>query len=51
MYIKKPSVTKIETVNRVNLLHGTPGQMIVSLPRYGRFMTVTKKTPDFRHRN
>ena len=48
MYINKPSVTKIEAADRVNLLHGTncrfeqynsskPGQMLVSLPRYAPF--------------
>ena len=48
MYINKPSVTKIEAVDRVNLLHSTscmfehykslkPGQMLVSLPRYALF--------------
>ena len=53
MYINRPSVTKVEAVDRVNLLHNTgcgfkqyeslkPGQMFVS---------VTKKTPAFRHRN
>ena len=45
MYINKPSVTKIEAADSVNLLHITscsfeqykcskPGQMLVSLPRY-----------------
>ena len=45
MYINKPSVTKIEAADRVNLLHSTscsfeqyksskPGQMLVSLSRY-----------------
>ena len=48
MYRTKPSVTKIEVVDRVNLLHNTscsseqykssePGQMLVSLPRYVPF--------------
>ena len=48
MYINKPSVTKIEAADRVNLLHSTscrfkqykslkPGQMLVSLPRYAPF--------------
>ena len=45
MYINKPSGTKIEAADRVNLLHSTiyrfeqceswkTGQMFVSLPRY-----------------
>ena len=45
MYINKPSVTKIEALDRVNLLHSTiyrfeqcesrkAGKMLVSLPRY-----------------
>ena len=48
MYINKPSVTKIEAADRVNLLHSTScsfeqykssklGQMLVSLPRYVPF--------------
>ena len=48
MYINKPSVTKIEAADRVNLLHSTSysfdqqkssnlGQMLVSLPRYAPF--------------
>ena len=49
MYINKPSVTKIEEAERVNLLHSTScsfeqykssklGQMlIISLPRYAPF--------------
>ena len=50
MYTNKPTVTEIEAVDRVNLLHSTscrfeqyesrePGQMLVSLPRcmYGPF--------------
>ena len=48
MYINKPSVTKIEAADRVNLLRSTScsfeqykssklGQMFVSLPRYGSF--------------
>ena len=62
MYINKPSVTKIEAVDRVNLLHSTscgfkqcesskPGQMLVSLPRYAPFHDNHQKTPAFRHRN
>ena len=48
MYINKPSVTKIEAADRVNILHGTSScfeqyqssklvQMILSLPRYAPF--------------
>ena len=48
MYIKKPSVTKIEAVDRVNLLLGANcsfeqykssklGRMLVSLARYAPF--------------
>ena len=48
MYIDKPSVTKIEAADRVNVLHNTscsfeqdksskPGQMLVSFPRYAPF--------------
>ena len=48
MYISKPSVTKIEAVDRVNILRSTScrfeqsefrklGQMLVSLPRYAPF--------------
>ena len=53
MYITKPSVTKIEAADRVNLLHSTScsyeqykslksGQMLVSLLRYVHFMIVAK---------
>ena len=62
MYINKPSVTKIEAVDRVNLLHSTscrfltvrilkPGQMLVSLPRYAPFHDSHQKNLAFRHRN
>ena len=48
MYINKPSVTKIEAADRVNLLHSTScsfeqykssnlGEMLVSLSRYAPF--------------
>ena len=48
MYINKPSVTKIEAADRVNLLHSAScsfeqykssklDQMLVSLPRYASF--------------
>ena len=48
MYINKPSVTKTEAADRVNLLHSTgcsfeqyksskPGQTLVFLPRYAPF--------------
>ena len=59
MYINKPSVTKIEAADRVNLLHGTrcrlqswkPGQMLVSLPKYASVDDGHQKTLAFRHRN
>ena len=62
MYMNKPSVTKIEAVDRVNLLYSTscrfgkyeywkPGQMFVSLPRYAPFHDNHQKTLDFRHGN
>ena len=48
MYINKPSVTKVEAADKVNLLHSTScsfeqyktsklGQMLVFLPRYAPF--------------
>ena len=48
MYINKPSVTKIEAADRVNLFHSAScnfeqnkssklGQMLISLPRYAPF--------------
>ena len=54
MYIKKPSVTKTEAADRVNLLHSTScsleqykssklGQMLVSLPRYEPFYDSHRK--------
>ena len=61
MYINKPSVTKIEAADRVNLLHSTS----CSFEQYKfselvkclypcldmrHFMIVTKKTLAFRHR-
>ena len=61
MYINKPSVTKIEGVDRVNLLHSTiaTGSNSTNLenlvkclylcPDMRHFMTVAKKTPAFRH--
>ena len=60
MYMNKPSVTKTEAADRVNLFHSTtcrfeqyefrnPGQMVVPLLRYGHFMIVIKKTLPFRH--
>ena len=62
MYINKPSATKIETANRVNLLHSTiyrfeqwesqkAGQMLVSLSRYPPFHDGHQKTLAFRHTN
>ena len=55
MYVNKPSVTKIEAADRVNLLHSTGcsfeqyrssklSQMLVSLPRYGPFHDSYQKT-------
>ena len=61
--MNKPSVTKIEAADRVNLLHSTscnfgkyesskPGQMLVSLPRNAQFHeSRQKKTLVFRYRN
>ena len=43
MSANKPSVTKIETADRVNVLH--------SMRDMRHFMIVTKKTVAFRHRN
>ena len=48
MYINKPSVTKIEAADRINLLQSTscrfkqyessnPDQLLISLPKYGAF--------------
>ena len=62
MYINKPSVAKLEAVDRVNLLYSTrcgfkqyqsskPDQMLVSLPRYPPFHDSYRKTPAFRDRN
>ena len=59
MYINKPSVTKIEAADRINLLHNIscrfeqyefrkPGQMLVSLPRYAPFHDSHYKTLAFR---
>ena len=59
--MNKPSVTKIEATDRVNLLYctscwfgkyqySTPGQMFVSLPRYAPFHDGHQKTIAFRHR-
>ena len=60
--MNKPSVTKTEAADRVNLLYSAscrseqyksskPGQMLVSLPRYAPFHDSHKKTLAFRHRN
>ena len=60
--INKPSVTKTEAADRVNLLYGNsckfeqhefrkPGQMLVSLLRYAPFHDSYPKTLAFRHRN
>ena len=64
MYINKPSVTKIEAADRVNLLHSIVlaaclksrnlenlVKCLYLFPDMGHFMTVTKKTRAFRHRN
>ena len=62
MYINKPSVTKIEAADRINLLNSTscrfeqyeslkPGQILLSLPRYAPFHDSHQKTLAFRHRN
>ena len=62
VYINKPSVTKFEAADRVNLLHSTsyrfeqygfrkPGQMLVSLPRYAPFHDSHQKTLALRHTN
>ena len=58
MYINKPSVTKIEAADRVNLLHSSscgfeqyksskPGRMLVSLPRYAPFHDSNQKDSYF----
>ena len=62
MYINKPSLTKIEAADGVNLLHRTScgfeqykssklGQMLVSLSRYAPFHESHQKDSAFRHRN
>ena len=62
MYVNKPSVTKIEAADKVNLLHAlaaasnsTNLQNLVKCLHpcldMCHFMIVTKKTLDFRHRN
>ena len=56
--MNKPSVTKIEAANRLNLLHNTscrfgkyksrkPGQMLVSLLRYAPFHDSRQKNSFF----
>ena len=61
MYINKPSVTKIEAADRVNLLRSTScsferyrssklGQMLVSFLDMCHFMIITKKTLAFRQK-
>ena len=58
MYINKPSVTKIEAADTVNLFHSTscsfeqyrfskPGQMLVSMPRYAPFHDSHQKDSRF----
>ena len=61
MYINKPSVTKIEAADRVNLLHSATGlnsgnheklvKCLYPCPDIRHFMTVTKKTLAFIHTN
>ena len=63
MYINKPSATKIEAADRVNLLHsilstglnsGNHEKLVKCLypcPDIRHFMIVTKKTLAFRHTN
>ena len=63
MYINKPSVTKIEAADRVNLLSCTIAAGLNSTnlenlvrcwfprPNMRHFMVVTKTTLAFRHRN
>ena len=63
MYINKPSVTKIEAVDRVNLLHIVLAAALNSTNLQNlvkclypcldmrHFMIVIKKTLAFRHRN
>ena len=62
MCMNKPSATKIEAIERVNLLHSTSysfeqyksskfGHMLVSLPRYAPLHDSHQKTLTFRHRN
>ena len=62
MYMNKPSVTKIEGADKLNLLHCStswsfeqneswkPGQLLVSIPRYVPFHDIHQKTLTFRHR-
>ena len=50
MYINKPSATKIEASDRVNLLHSTIYRFELC-PDIRHFMIVTKKTLAFRHTN
>ena len=63
MYINKPSVTKIEAADRVNLLHSASAvglnsrnlenlaKCLYPCPDICHFTTVTKKTLAFRQRN
>ena len=63
MHINKLSVTKIETADRINLLHsniaaGLNSKNLENLVNclypcldMRHFMTVTQRTPAFRHRN
>ena len=58
MYINKPSVTKVEAADKVNLLHSIScrieqykssklGQMLVSLPRHAPFHDCHQKDSCF----
>ena len=60
MYINRPSGTKMEAADRVNLLHRTGlnsgnleklVQCLYPCPDIRHFMIVTKKTLAFRHTN
>ena len=63
MYINKPSVTKIEAADRVNLLHSTQAaglnsthlenlvKCLYPCPDMRHFMTLTKNSLAFRQRN
>ena len=61
MYINKPSVTKVEAADRVNLFHSTSASLnstnveslvncLYPCPDIPYFMIITKKTLAFKHR-